>query len=221
MNFPGDTDCFRFLANEGDLIDMVGDGGPARGTGSVGTVSDPFPLLFDAEPAGIANFVFGTDAKKNTLANVQGPGLRALTPAVTSGHVQWRAAYTGMLEVCWYDLRNFYTTSGAQTYPTPWAGSMSTNCGPARAAGPGTTTAEVSITKTGPAGPVETGSIFQFTITVTNDSDEIAQAVEIFDGWDTTNLVFAGLSVDDTLGGGNTACFSLPDVDPASPTYDP
>jgi uncharacterized repeat protein (TIGR01451 family) len=209
MNFPGDTDCFKILVNKGDLIDMYGDGGPGRGTGSVATVSDPFPLLYDAEPAPIANFVFGTDAKKNTAANVQGPGLRALSPAVTSAYVQWRSAYSGMLQVCYYDLRNFYPTSGPQSYPTPWAGSISVNCAPAQPVGPGTTTADVSITKTGPAGPVQTGQIVNYTITVTNNGTEFAQSVELFDNLD-ANLSFVGLSIDDTLGGNNTACFSLP-----------
>jgi uncharacterized repeat protein (TIGR01451 family) len=209
MNFPGDSDCFKFLVQKGDFMNWIGDGGPGRGTGGVATVSNPFPIIYDAEPAPIANFVFGTEVKKNQLANVQGPGLRALTPAVTSAAVGWRASYTGMLEVCWYDLRNFYTTSGPQTYPTPWAGSMSSNCGPAQAAGPGTTTTEISITKTGPAGPVETGSIVEFTITIENQGDEIAQLIEVFDNLD-PNLTFAGLSVDDGFGGNNTACFSLP-----------
>jgi uncharacterized repeat protein (TIGR01451 family) len=209
FNFPGDTDCFKFLVNEGDLIDMYGDGGPARDTGSVATVSDPFPLLYDAEPAGITNFVFGTDAKKNTAANVQGPGLRALTPAVTSAYVQWRASYTGMLEVCYYDLRNLYTTAGAQSYPTPWDGSISVNCGPLQAAGPGTTTADVAITKIGPAGPVNTGQFVTYTITITNNGSEIAQEVSLFDQLD-PNLGFVSLTVDDGLGGNNTACYSLP-----------
>jgi uncharacterized repeat protein (TIGR01451 family) len=86
---------------------------------------------------------------------------------------------------------------------------MATNCGPTKAAGPGTTTADVSITKTGPAGPVTTGSIVDYTITITNDSDEIAQSVELYDALD-PNLTFTGLTVDDTLGGNNVACFSLP-----------
>jgi uncharacterized repeat protein (TIGR01451 family) len=209
MNFPGDTDCFKILVNKGDLMDFIGDGGPGRGTGSVATISNPFPLMFDAEPAGISNFVFGTEPKKNTAANVQGAGVHALSPAVTSTYVQWRASYTGMLEVCWYDLRNFYQTSGPQTYPTNWAASMAVNCGPVQAAGPGTTTAEVSVTMTSPAGPLETGQIFDYTVTVTNEGTEIAQAVEIFDTLD-PNLTFLALTVDDTLGGGNTACFSLP-----------
>jgi hypothetical protein len=58
MNFAGDTDCFNFLVNKNDLIDMYGDGGPARGTGTVATVSDPFPLYYDSEPSQISNFVF-------------------------------------------------------------------------------------------------------------------------------------------------------------------
>jgi uncharacterized repeat protein (TIGR01451 family) len=212
MDFALDSDCFRFLANKGDLLDWVGDGNPARAAGSVASISSVFPIVYYADPAGangITNYVFGTDTKRNNAPDVQGPGLRALTPAVISSYVQWRSGYTGMMEVCWYDLRGIYPTSGAQSYPAPWAGSMATNCGPTKAAGPGTTTADVSITKTGPAGPVTTGSIVDYTITITNDSDEIAQSVELYDALD-PNLTFTGLTVDDTLGGANTGCFSLP-----------
>ena len=209
MNAVSDSDCYRLLVNKGDLMDWIGDGNPTRAAGGVNIVSDAFPIIYDAEPAGISNYIFGTDAKKNSAPTIQGPGLHALTPAVTSTHVQWRAAYSGMLEVCWYDLKGSYPTIGAQTYPTPYAASMSANCGPAQNTGPGTTTADVSVSMAAPAGPLETGLIFDYTITVTNDSDEIAQAVELYDTLD-ANLTFVGLTLDDTLGGNNTACFSLP-----------
>jgi uncharacterized repeat protein (TIGR01451 family) len=211
MNGPNDSDCFKFLFNKGDLIDFFGDGGPARGTGSVATISNAFPIMYYAEDGGVTNFIFGTEVKKNLAANVQGPGLRALSPAVTSQYVQWRANYTGMMEVCYYDLSTAYSTAGPQTFPAAWAGSISINCAPIANSGPGTTTAEVSITKSGPVGPVATGSFFDYTVTVTNSGTEIAQEIEVFDQLD-ANLTYVGLDVDDTLGGNNVACFSLPSI---------
>jgi len=204
MGFPGDTDCFKFLVNEGDLIDMYGDGNPSRApgdpVGSVAQVSNPFPLFYDGNDAQISNFVFGTELKKNVAPNVPGPGLRALSPATTSDYVQWRASYTGMVEVCYYDLRNFYQTSGPQSYPTPWSGSLSVNCGgDVQSAGPGSTTTELSLTKTGPTGPVATGDIVEYVITVTNEGDEIAQAVTFYDALD-PNLTFVSLNINDVLG---------------------
>ena len=39
----------------------------------------------------------------------------------------------------------------------------------------------MSISKTGPVGPVETGTIFDYTITITNNGTEIAQEVALED----------------------------------------
>jgi uncharacterized repeat protein (TIGR01451 family) len=206
--FQGDSDCFKFLVSKGDLMDWFGDSNPTRANTGVSAVDQPQPIIYDAEPAGISNFVFGVNARKNTSPNVQGAGLRALTPAVTSSYFQWRASYTGMLEVCYYGASALLGT-GTPNHPNSWAGSLGVNCGPVQAAGPGTTTADVSITKDGPTGPVETGAIITYTITVTNNGSAIAQEVEIQDTLD-PNLAFVSLNVDDTLGGNNTACFSLP-----------
>jgi uncharacterized repeat protein (TIGR01451 family) len=204
----GDSDCFKFLVNKGDLMDWFGDGGPGRNTNPVSSVNIPQPIIYDAEPAGISNFAFGANPRKNTAANVAGPGLNALSPAVTSSYFQWRASYTGMLEVCYYDASAFIG-QGLPTYPSAWAGSLGVNCGPLQPAGPGTTTADVSIAKTGPAGPVQSGQFAVYTITTTNPGTEIAQEVRLADTLN-PNLSFVSLTIDDGFGGNNTACFSLP-----------
>jgi uncharacterized repeat protein (TIGR01451 family) len=208
FQFQGDSDCFKFLVNEGDLMDWFGDGGPGRTNLPVSSVNVPQPIVYDAEPAGISNFGFGNNPRKNLLANVQGPGLRALSPAVTSSYFQWRASYTGMLEVCYYDASAFIG-QGTPAHPSAWAGSLSVNCGPLQPAGPGTTTADVSIAKTGPPGPVQPGAFVTYAITTTNHGTEIAQEVRLADTLD-PNFAFVGLTVDDGFAGNNTACFSLP-----------
>ncbi len=209
MAFQGDSDCFKFLVNEGDLMDWFGDANPDRVAGAVSIVDIPQPIIYDAEPAGISNYIFGANPRKNTAPDVQGAGLNALSPAVTSSWFQWRASYTGMLEVCYYGA-SAPLSQGTPSHPNNWAGSLTVNCGPVQSAGPGTTTADVSVTKTGPAGPVEDGSFVDYTITVVNNSAEIAQEVTLLDFLD-LNLTFVSLNIDDTLGGNNTACFSLPD----------
>ena len=209
FGFQGDSDCFKFLVNKGDLMDWFGGANPTRVAGPVSTVDIAQPIIYDAEPSGISNFIFGANARKNTAPDVQGPGLRALSPAVTSSYFQWRASYTGMLQVCYYGA-SVPLGQGTPAYPNSWAGSLSVNCGPVQAAGPGTTTADVSVTKTGPAGPVETGQFIEYTITTTNTGSEIAQEVTMVDTLD-NNLTFVSLNIDDGFGGNNTACFSLPD----------
>ena len=203
-----DTDCFKFLVNKGDLMDWFGAANPQRTAGGTSLVDIPQPLVYDAEPAGISNTGFGANARKNTTANVQQPSLNALSPAVTSSYFQWRASYTGMLEVCYFAASQFLS-QGAPSYPNNWSGSMTVNCGPVQNAGPGTTTADVAVTKTGPVGPVATGDFVDYTITMTNNGTEIAQEVSFDDTLD-ANLTFIGLTVDDTLGGNNVACYSLP-----------
>jgi uncharacterized repeat protein (TIGR01451 family) len=70
------------------------------------------------------------------------------------------------------------------------------------------------VTKTGPAGPVQTGQFVVYTITTTNPAGaagcaNIAQEVRLSDTLD-PNLGFVSLTVDDGFAGNNTACFSLP-----------
>jgi uncharacterized repeat protein (TIGR01451 family) len=207
FQFPGDSDCFKFLVNKGDLMDWFGDGNPGRINGGTGIAGLPHPFISDAEPAGISYFYFTANPRRNTLPNVASAGLSGLTPSVTSSYFQWRASYTGMLEVCYYDASGF-VTGGPPSYPNAWAGSLSVNCGPLQPAGPGTTTTDVSITQSGPLGPFNTGTFATYTITVTNDGAEIAQEARLTDTLPPT-LTFISLVVDDGFGGNNTACFSL------------
>ncbi len=203
--FAYDSDCFKFFVNKGQLMSWFGDGEPARNPAA--TTQFPQPVIYDAEPAGISNFIFGANARKNTAPNVAGAGLKALTPAVTSTFFQWRASYTGMLEVCYYD------GSVPLGLGTPgngiWAGSLDADCSPIRASGPGTTSSDVSIAKAVTDGTGQTGTFLTYTITVSNDASDIAQEVELVDNLP-AQVGFVSLSVDDGLNGGNTACFSLP-----------
>ena len=237
--FAFDSDCFKFLVNEGDLMSWYGDGEPARN--ATATAQFPQPIIYDAEPAGISNFIFGANARKNIGVCVGGtnvgasctsnaqctgggacnlvtghPTLNGLAPAVTTSFFQWRASYTGMLEVCYYDA------SVPLGLGTPgngnWAGSLDANCGPLRAAGPGTTTTDVSVVKTiidGPD-PVEgqTGTFLQYQIAITNSSSDIAQEVHLIDVLD-PNLSFISLtgrfprrSASARRIGGNTTCIT-------------
>jgi uncharacterized repeat protein (TIGR01451 family) len=218
--FAYDSDCFKFLVHKGDLMSWYGDGEPSRLNSSASvTTQFPQPVIYDAEPAGISNFIFGANARKNTAPTVAGLGLNALTPAVTSTFFQWRSSYTGMLEVCYYDgsvpLGLGVPGTGTQTFN--WAGSLDCNCGPCQWDSPG---AEVSVVKTGPTGPLQAGSFQTYTITVTNNStgpNEIATEVHLLDVLD-PNLLFISLSVDDgftlpenqditsTLVSNNTSC---------------
>jgi len=207
--FQGDSDCFKFLVNEGDLMDWFGDGNPGRLAGATAITNVPQMIIYDADNAAISNFAFGmAPGRRNITPNVAQPTLNALSPSVLSFFLEWRATYTGMLEVCYYDASSLIGL-GVPNHPSPWAGSLSVNCGPVQSAGPNTTTADVSITKTGPVGPVATGEFADYTITTTNNGTEIAQEVRLFDTLD-ANLTFVGLVIDDGFGGDNTACFSLP-----------
>jgi uncharacterized repeat protein (TIGR01451 family) len=206
-----DSDCFKFIANEGDLMDWYGDGNPARTAGAVGIVNIPWPIIYDAQPAPISNFIFGmAPGRRNTNANVQTAGFTNLSPDVgPPGHLQWRATYTGMMEVCFYDDSSLIAL-GTPNHPGAWAGSLSVNCGPIQPAGPGSTTADVSVTKTVSAGPYTTGSFVTYTITVVNNSaTDIVQEAHLFDSLD-PNLVYVSLTADDSIDGDNIFCTSLP-----------
>jgi uncharacterized repeat protein (TIGR01451 family) len=199
-----DTDCWQLLANEGDDIAWWADGNPNQ----VDTASPAVPqfIMYDAQPAAISNFVFGTGAKRQ-LGPYPGAGLDALTPQNTSFFMHWRARYTGAFELCAYSFVGVFPEP--PPYPKFYAGSITVNCQPPRPAGPGTSTGEVSITKSGPAGPVPSSSLIDYTITVTHSGNDIAQGVQMVDTLP-PELVFIGLSIEDGLGGNNTACISLP-----------
>ena len=194
--FNFDSDCFKFLVNEGDLMSWYGDGEPARITAA--NTQFPQPIIYDADNAGISNFIFGANARKNTLtANAT---LNGLSPAVTSTFFQWRATYTGMLEVCYYDAA---VPLGLGTPGNGnWAGSLDVNCGPLRC---GTTTTDVGVVKTIIDGDGKTGTLLQYQIKITNSSSDIAQEVHLQDVL-APNLSFVSLTVDDGFAGGNTTC---------------
>ena len=188
--FPFDSDCFKFLVHEGDLMSWYGDGEPARSAAA--NTQHPLPIIYDAEPAGISNFIFSANARKNTLT--PNTTLNGLTPAVTSTFMQWRASYTGMLEVCYYDAA---VPLGLGTPGNGnWAGSLDVNCGPLQPAGPGTTTTDVSVEKTIVSGTGQAGTLLTYQIKVTNSASDIAQEVHLHDDLD-PNVTFVSLAVDD------------------------
>ena len=92
-------------------------------------------------------------------------------------------------------------------FPNPWVGSISLNCGPVPA--PSAANADVSIAKSGPAGPVPTSGIVEYTIEVTNNSaTDIAQDVHFTDDLP-ANLTLVDVLVDDGFGALNIACDQL------------
>ena len=202
----GDTDCYQTLANEGDDIVMFGDSNPTRAEGA--TPGIPQLIIYDAANAGISNFVFTTGVVRAIGPQTGNAGLEALTPENTSFFMHWRARYTGAFELCAYPFANT-NLPALPPYPKNYAASATLNCGPLPNAGPGTTTADVSVAKTGPSGNLPTGSVFQYVITVTNNGTEIAQGVNLLDTLP-ANVNFSHVVIDDTLGGNNTACLSLP-----------
>ena len=197
--FAFDSDCFKFLVHEGDLMSWYGDGEPARSAAA--NTQHPLPIIYDADAAGISNFIFGANARKNTLtANAT---LNGLTPAVTSTFVQWRASYTGMLEVCYYDAA---VPLGLGTPGNgAWAGSLDVNCGPLQPAGPGTTTTDVSVDKTILSGNGQTGTFLTYQIVVTNSAADIAQEVHLHDVLD-PSLSFVSLGL--VQPNDNTTCLT-------------
>ncbi|HEX4823054.1 MAG TPA: hypothetical protein VFV19_01955 [Candidatus Polarisedimenticolaceae bacterium] len=206
-----DSDCYRMFAHKGDDIVWFGDSNPDRTTFSPAAgPSIPQIIIYDANGAGISNFVFTTNA---TIRN-NGPvsvanNLISEAPDVTSFFQHWRATYTGSFDLCFYP----FAASGVAVpgpFPAPYAGAITLNCGPVPAAGPGTTTTDVSISKTGPAGPIATSGQATYTIVLTNVGSDIAQSVTLNDDL-SANLRYLGLTVDDGFGGNNTACLSLPD----------
>jgi uncharacterized repeat protein (TIGR01451 family) len=201
----GDSDCYKALAYEGDDLIWFGDSNPDRIAGT-GINSNPQVIIYDAWGAGISNFVFSTGTSRNIGPFTGNAGLNATTPQSTSFFQHWRATYSGLFNLCFY---GFSTTANTNTSPLSYAGSLTANCGPMHPAGPGTTTADVSVTEAGDVGPIESSGVTSFTITLTNNSGDIAQEVVLDDTLD-ANLRYLSLTINDGFGGKNTACPSLP-----------
>jgi uncharacterized repeat protein (TIGR01451 family) len=198
-----DGDCYIAMANEGDSMMWFGDSNP-NSVDATGANSNPQIIIYDAAAAGISNFVFTTGLPRNIGPFAGAPGLNATVPQSTSFFQHWRARYSGLFTLCFYGFSNAFNGNG------PYAGSLTSNCGPMAPAGPGTTTTDVSVTKVGPAGPVPTSGVIDYTITITNNGSEIAQKVQLVDVLP-PELLFLGLGVDDGFNGNNTACSTLPD----------
>jgi len=197
-----DGDCFKFIANEGDNIAMFTNNNPDRLSGGI---NNTWPILYDLLGGPPTATRFTGQVTRNNLTASPGT-LTGTTPSVVSQFWDYRARYTGVYMVCYYpDSGAPSNPSGA--FPLPYAGSISLNCG----AIPSATdyVGDVSITKTGPAGPVNTSDIVEYTITVTNNSDQPAAYVQITDSLP-AELGYLGLFVDDGFGGGNLDCISLP-----------
>ncbi len=193
MSTIDDEDCFQFTANEGDNIDLWSDNNPGRAPGTITNVWPVIELLNSyAAPSDVR---FLGQVVRNLGMPGPGAGLTAVTPSATSEFSHYRARYTGVYVICYRTTQDSAQANNppAAAYPLRWAGDIVVNCGPP--AGP--ESADVSINKTGPAGPVQTGSIVEYTITITNNSTTaIAQDVELVDTLP-AGLNFAGLTVTD------------------------
>jgi len=200
-----DQDCFRFVAHEGDEIVVFSDNNPDR---VPGTITNVWPVLRDLvfEPPTATRFV-GQVVRNDVTPS---PGtLTGVTPSVTSEFFPYRARYTGLYMACFTPTQDAADTENppAGAYPLPYQGSISLNCGPVPA--PASRITDVSITKTGPIGPVNTGDIIDYTITLTNDTGDIAEDVRLEDSLP-AQLVFMNLTVDDGFSGANVGCLALP-----------
>jgi uncharacterized repeat protein (TIGR01451 family) len=210
----GDTDCWKFCVNKGDLMHWYGDGNPLRTfPPTLGQLAQPIP--YDSDGAGISNFIFGANARKNDLPTVPSATLHGLTPAVTSSYETYRATYTGEIEVCMYEPSSRVTPAPVPSYsPGAWAGSLGVNCGPVDDCT--TIPADISATKTVSPGPYHTGDIVTYTVVITNPGPGIAADVHFQDFLD-PNTVYISLEVKDGFdkdGDGvesdNNGCFLLP-----------
>jgi uncharacterized repeat protein (TIGR01451 family) len=202
-----DSDCFRFIANEGDNIVAFSDNNADR---SVGNFTNIWPTLRDLllDPPNATRFI---GQVYRNLLTASPATLTGVTPSITSNFMSYRARYTGMYMLCWGptidDNVDQFEVPDTGAYPLPWQGSMSINCGPIP--NPTTFVTDVALAEAGPAGPVNTGSVFDYTITLTNPSAQAAMDVRILDTLP-SELAFLGLTVNDGFDGANTACFTLP-----------
>jgi len=203
-----DEDCFRFVARAGDEITVFSDNNPDR---APGTITNVWPILRDllfppALPPTATRFV--GQVVRNDLTPSPGT-LTGVTPSVTSEFFPYRARYTGTYMACFTPTQDDASAENPAEgfYPLPYQGSISLNCGPVPP--PASRITDVSVTKTGPVGPVKTGEIVQYTIALTNANSDIAQEVRLQDTLP-PELVYLGLTVDDGFGGNNIGCISLP-----------
>jgi len=202
-----DLDCFRFVANEGDNMTAYADNNPSR---AGGTITNVWPRILSITPQGNGTIPFNPfigQIHRNIVTPSPGT-LEGVTPSVVSEMWEGRARYTGTYMVCWTTTSVDGTDIPAPgSYPLPYQGSITLDCGPIP--DPASRITDVSITKTGPAGPVNTGDVVDYTITVTNNGTDIAQDIRLVDTLP-PELVYLGLGVDDGFAAANIGCISLP-----------
>jgi len=205
-----DIDCFRFVANEGDNMAAFADNNPTR---EGGTITNVWPRIFSITPQGNGTIPFNPfigQVHRNIVTPSPGV-LDGTTPSVVSEMWEGRARYTGTYFVCWVttDIAAAQPSDipPAGSYPLPYQGSVSLDCGPIPS--PASRNTDVSIAITGPAGPVNTGDVVDYTITVTNNGTDIAQDVRLLDTLP-PELVYLNLGVDDGFAAANLGCLTLP-----------
>jgi uncharacterized repeat protein (TIGR01451 family) len=210
-----EADCFKFCVNKGDLMHWYGDGNPAR-TSPPSLSQLVQPIIYDSDSAGISNFIFGSEPRRNVLPSAPSAGLNGLSPWITSSYSEYRATYTGEIEVCFYEPSSRVTPTPRPGYaPGPWAASLGVNCGPVDDCT--TIPADLSASKTvSPAGPYHTGDIVTYTIRIDNAGPGIAADVHFQDFQD-PNTVYLGLEVldgfdkdGDGVEGDNNHCYLKP-----------
>jgi len=194
-----DLDCFRFVASKGDNLGVFSDANPGR---LGGTITNNWGRFFILNPGNgpVSNPFIGQVLRNNLTPS---PGvLNGTSPSVTSEFYDARARYTGTYWVCYTPVNETGSATPdppASAYPLPYQGAITSNCAPLPA--PSSRITDLSVTKSGPAGPVNTGDVVEYTITVTNNSNDIAQEVDLIDQLP-SNLNYLSLSVLDSDGFG-------------------
>src|SRR5206468_3522511 len=151
MSTIDDEDCFQFVLHEGDSMLEFSDNKPDRLPGQSTNVWPVIQLLNTTDAP--HNQGFRGQVVRNLGNPGPGAGLTATTPSVNSNFSHFRARYTGVHMICWSTTTdvNAVDNPPASAYPLAWAGDIVINCGHY----PGDDSADVSITKTGPVGPVQ------------------------------------------------------------------
>jgi len=200
-----DQDCFRFVAREGDDIVVFSDNNPSR---LGGTITNVWPVLHDVVFAAPTASRFLGQVVRNVVTPSPGT-LTGGTPSVTSEWYPYRARYSGTYMACFTPTLDVNSLENPPpgAYPLPYQGSISLNCGPIPA--PASRLTDVALSLTGPAGPVSTGSLIEYTITLSNTGNDIAEDVRLIDTLP-ASLNVVSLLVDDGFGGYNVGCISLP-----------